>query len=605
MNYSRAFFCAVLPCVLVVPLTIGAQSTIGQVYNFSTFAGTVGSTGSNNATGTNATFDLPSGVAVDSSGNVFVADTTNNMIRMITMNGVVSTFAGSGASGHHDAMGTSATFSAPKGVAVDVNGNVFVADTFNDTIRRIDTSGNVTTYAGIALSAGSTNSNTVATAATFSGPQALAVDSSGNVYVADTNNNLIRKIAPGSGSTVGGVVTTIADSSALLNSPEGIAVDSTSGNVYVSDTFNDVIKVIAPGGAVTILAGEGGAAGTANGTGTAAQFSLPVGIALGSGGILYVCDNANVTIRRVTESGVVTTIGGTPSRSTPFANGTDSYATFNSPFGLAVEGDTLFVADAENQVIREGLTLAVNGDLTGDDMPDVFWTNTTTGERGAYIMNGTSSTGWAEIGTIPLQWQMSGVADFTGNGNNDILWSNTSTGQCGLYLMDGTTVTGWASLGTIPTQWRIGGVGNFHGIGSSDIIWQNTSTGQVGFYLMNGTTVTGWANLGTFPSGWQVVGAADFNGDGMPDILWDNTNTGQIGIYIMNGTNFASWVNLGTVPVAWRAIAAGDFSGSGSSDILFENTSTGQCGFYIMNGTTPTGWSNLGVVPTQWVAQPE
>jgi streptogramin lyase len=603
MKFPRPLLFAILPCTLVAPLAFGAQSVPGQVYNYSTFAGMVGSPGSTNATGTNASFDLPTGVAVNSSGDVFVADTTNNLIRMITMSGVVSTFAGSGTAGHHDAMGTSATFAEPKGIAVDSNGNLFVADTFNDTIRRIDTSGNVTTYAGIALSSGSTNSNTVATAATFASPAAVAVDTSGNVYVADTGNNLIRKIAPGSGSTVGGVVTTIASGS--IDAPAGIAVDSASGNVYFTDTFDDVIKVIAPGGAVTILAGQGGAPGTADGTGTAAQFSLPVGIALGSGGVLYVCDTGNQTIRRVTEAGVVTTIGGAAGTSTPFSNGTDSYATFNSPEGIAVEGDTLFVADAENQVIREGLTLAVNGDLTGDDMPDVFWTNTSTGERGAYIMNGTSSTGWAEIGTIPLQWQMAGVADFTGNGNNDILWSNTSTGQCGLYLMDGTSVLGWANLGTIPTQWRIGGVGNFHGIGSSDIIWQNTSTGQVGFYLMNGTTVTGWANLGTFPSGWQVAAAADFNGDGMPDILWQNTNTGQIGIYIMNGTNFASWVNLGTVPVAWKAVAAGDFSGSGSSDILFENTSTGQCGFYIMNGTTVTGWSNLGVVPTQWVAQPE
>ncbi len=595
MKYSRALFCAILASGSTLPFAFGSQSLPGQVYNFSTLAGTVGST---------ATFNLPTGVAVDSSGDVFVADTSDNLIKMITINGVVSTFAGSGTAGHHDAMGTSATFAEPKGIAIDSNGNLFVADTFNDTIRRIDTSGNVTTYAGIALTSGSTNSDTVATAATFSSPTAVAVDTSGNVYVADTGNNLIRKIAPGSGATVGGVVTTIAGTS--LDAPAGVAVDSTSGNVYFTDTFNDVIKVIAPGGAVSILAGQGGNPGTSDGTGTAAQFELPVGIALGSGGILYVCDTGNLTIRRVTEAGVVTTIGGTAGTSTPFSNGTDSYATFNSPEGIAVEGDTLFIADAENEVIREGLTLAVNGDLTGDGMPDVFWTNTSTGERGAYIMNGTSSTGWAEIGTIPLQWQMAGVADFTGNGNNDILWSNTSTGQCGLYLMDGTTVLGWANLGTIPTQWRIGGCRQFP--------WHR----QQRHHLAEHHPPARWFlpderhhghGLGkprNLPIGLAgLPAAADFNGDGMPDILWQNTTTGQIGIYIMNGTNFASWVNLGTVPTDWKAVAAGDFSGSGSSDILFENTSTGQCGFYIMNGTTVTGWSNLGTVPTQWVAQPE
>jgi VCBS repeat protein/NHL repeat-containing protein len=604
MKFTRVLFCAALPYVLVLPLVQGAQSTIGQVYNFSTLAGTVGSTGSNNATGTSATFDLPTGVAVDSSGNVFVADTTNNLIREITMGGVVSTFAGSGAAGHFDAMGTSATFAEPKGVAVDSNGNVFVADTFNDTIRRIDTSGNVTTYAGLALTPGTTNSNTVATLARFKNPAAVAVDSSGNVYVADTGNNLIRKIAPGSGATVGGVVTTIADSSALLDAPSGIAVDSTSGNVYIADTDNSVIKVISSG-VVSVLAGEAGSPGTTNGTGTAAQFFFPVGIALGSGGILYVCDTGNVTIRRVTEAGVVTTIGGAAGTSTPFSNGTDSYATFNAPEGIAVEGDTVFVADAENQVIREGITLTISGDLTGDNMPDIFWTNTSTGQRGAYLMNGTSVTGWAGFGPVASEWRIAAVADFLGNGSNDILWQDTSTGECGFWMMDGLTVTGWVELGVVPTQWRIAAVGNFHGTGSNDILWQNMSTGVCGFYIMSGTTVTGWVPLGTAPANWEIVAAADVNGDGKPDILWFNSVTLDSGFYIMNGTAVTGWAELGSSPAGWTIAAVADFNSDGNPDILWQNRSTGDAGFYIMNGTTVTGWTELGVTSTAWQIQPE
>lgn len=318
---------------VLLPLAIGSQPSFGQpVYNYSTFAGTVGTPGNHNATGTSATFDEPVGVAVDSSGNVYVADKLNNLIRMITSGGVVTTLAGSGSQGHNDATGTSASFNEPLGVAVDSFGNVFVADTTNDTIRKITPGGSVSTYAGIALSSGNTNSNTVATAATFAAPAAVAVDSSGNVYVADTGNNVIRKIAPGT-ATVGGVVTTFATG---FDSPEGISCDS-SGNVYVADTFNSVIDEITPGGTVTTLAGTSGSTGTNDGTGPDAQFSLPIGISVDSTtGFIFVGDTVADTIRKVTQAGVVTTIGGTAG-SGSFNNGTDSYALFKSPEGIAAK----------------------------------------------------------------------------------------------------------------------------------------------------------------------------------------------------------------------------------------------------------------------------
>jgi hypothetical protein len=151
-----------------------------------------------------------------------------------------------------------------------------------------------------------------------------------------------------------------------------------------------------------------------------------------------------------------------------------------------------------------GGMLPINGDINGDDKPDVFWMNTSTGVCGAYLMNGTSVAGWDNIGTVPTQWRIAAVADFTGDGQDDILWQNTATGECGFYLMNGTTVTGWAELGTFPTAWRIMGAGDFEGNGNNDIIWQNTATGECGFYLMNGTTVTGWAELGTVPTQWQI-----------------------------------------------------------------------------------------------------
>jgi hypothetical protein len=247
--------------------------------------------------------------------------------------------------------------------------------------------------------------------------------------------------------------------------------------------------------------------------------------------------------------------------------------------------------------------LPINGDINGDDKADIFWMNTSTGVCGAYLMNGTTVTGWAGLATVPTQWRIAAVADFTGDGQDDILWQNTSTGECGFYLMNGATVTGWAELGTFPLAWRIAGAGDFEGNGNNDILWQNTSTGECGFYLMNGTTVTGWAELATVPTEWQIKAAADFNNDGKPDILWQNSSTGQVGIYLMNGTAVTGWAGLGTVPAGWEAVGAGYFSGNGNNDILWQNTSTGECGFYLMNGTAITGWAELGTVPTEWQIQ--
>jgi hypothetical protein len=278
------------------------------------------------------------------------------------------------------------------------------------------------------------------------------------------------------------------------------------------------------------------------------------------------------------------------------------FESFSAIYGASGIHETPGTAAIDFSSLSFTLT-AAPGDIDHDGKPDIFWTNTSTGQRGAYLMNGTTTEGWANLGTVPVAWRIGAVADFTGNGYNDILWQNTSTGECGFYLMNGTTVAGWAELGTIPTAWRAAGAADFEGNGNNDILWQNTSTGECGFYLMNGTSVTGWAELGTVDPSWRIACVADFNGDGKPDILWQNIVTGQCGIYIMNGTTVTGWADLGTIPLSWQAVAAGYFSGNGNADILWQNTTSGECGFYLMNGTTVTGWAELGTVPTQWQVQ--
>ena len=253
-----------------------ATPTITPVNAVTTLAGSATQTGSSNGTGSAASFNSPPGVAVDSAGNVYVADEQNDEIRKISPSGVVTTLAGSaGQTGSSNGSGSAARFDLPFGVAVDSEGNVYVADAYNDEIRKISPSGVVTTLAGSPGQQGSGNGT--GSTASFYHPEGVAVDSAGNVYVADFANQEIREISPS------GVVTTLAGSAGLAGSsngagnaarfdyPFGVAVDST-GNVYVADRSNDEIRKITPSGVVTTLAGSAGLAGSSNGSGSAARF---------------------------------------------------------------------------------------------------------------------------------------------------------------------------------------------------------------------------------------------------------------------------------------------------------------------------------------------
>jgi sugar lactone lactonase YvrE len=342
--------------------TIRQVTSAGVV---TTFAGST-NYGSANGTGASAQFYQPQGIAVDGAGNVYVGDTGNQMIRQITSAGVVTTLAGSTNYGSANGAGASASFWNPQGVALDTATNLYVADSFNNTIRLVTPAGVVTTLAGTAGSFGSADGTN--TAARFWLPQGVAVDSSGNVYVADSANSTIRIIASGA------VVTTLAGSASIGSAagagssarfywPSGIAVDS-SGTNYVADTENGTIRIVTPSGVVSTLAGLAGNYGTNNGTGTNASFYGPQAVAVDSSDNLYVADTANHTIRKIT-AGVVSTLAGSPGTN-GLADGTGSSASFNFPHGLAVDSSgNVYVADTWNHTIRKVTSAGVVTTLAG------------------------------------------------------------------------------------------------------------------------------------------------------------------------------------------------------------------------------------------------
>jgi sugar lactone lactonase YvrE len=316
-----------------------------------TFAGT-GAMGALDGRSTSASFSNMMGITVDENGNLYVADSRNNKIRKISADGVVTTVAGNGLAGSADGKGDSASFFYPEAVAVDRNGNLYVADTHNSLIRKISPEGIVTTLAGQRIYHTIPGMDTVVR---FDNPSGIAVDSSGYVYVADCGNDLIRKISPdGKVQNIAGNGKKGAKDSTGLNAsfylPGGIALDSI-GNIYVADTYNNMIRKISSSGLVTTVAGRR-LAGATNGKGSTASFSHPAGLTVGPGGNIYVADVGNNKIRMISPAGQVTNFAGNGSRGA--TNGRDTIATFFRPYGVAADkSGNIYVADYLNNVIRK------------------------------------------------------------------------------------------------------------------------------------------------------------------------------------------------------------------------------------------------------------
>jgi uncharacterized protein (TIGR03437 family) len=433
---GRLFQCG----LMLAPAFCLAQAP--PVYTITTIAGQLGQAGNYAGDGgipTNAFLWGPSDIVFDASGNLYFSDTTNNRIRDITNPGtasaIIDTVAGNGNGGYlgdgSAASNTTTELFNPNGLAFDSQHNLDIADTGNFVIRQISTSGVINTVAGDnSLGGGYSGDDGPATGAQLANPSGVAVDSGGNIYIADPDNNVIRVVCgavapvpPACTNLSAGEINTMAGNqakgasytgdggaaiNALLNDPVALAVDA-SGNLYISDSGNNAIRKVDTHGIITTVVGDGtGNAGFVGdgGPATEAELNGPKGIAFDTYGNLYIADTVNSRIRMVEGTGIITTIAGNGSPGDDGDGGVALSAALNFPSGMAVNGGKVYIADYSNNAIR----------MLTPDAPQINAGGViTAGSFGASPMVAPGS--WIEIYGANLaagsrQW---GSADFNGS----------------------------------------------------------------------------------------------------------------------------------------------------------------------------------------------
>jgi sugar lactone lactonase YvrE len=310
-----------------------------------------------------AQVNVPYGVSLDLDGNIYIADSSNNRIRKIDTNGIITTVVGTGTPGFggDDGPAIDAQLYAPQGVTFDVDNNMYIADTGNHRIRVVYTDGTITTYAGTGT-IGYSGDGGAAIAANLRFPRSVIADSDSNLYIADANNNVIRKV-----DTVG-IIRTFAGNgiadyfgdggfaiNAKLNKPYGVAVDS-SNNVYIADSLNFCIRKVSTSGIITTVAGRGTFSGYSGdgGPATIARMRIAYGVTIDSNGNMFIADSTGYRVRKVDTSGIITTITGD---GTSGSSG-DGGLAINAKIGVvqslvAGPDSSIYIADTTNNRIRK------------------------------------------------------------------------------------------------------------------------------------------------------------------------------------------------------------------------------------------------------------
>jgi sugar lactone lactonase YvrE len=390
---AAALLFAVMGSIFTVSGSLQAQGiltvTPSRMATTTAGTGTLGYTGDGGAASA-ATLANPSGVSYDGNGNLYFADANNHVIREVSTTGIITTIAGSGIEGYSGdgATATAAQLDTPTGVAVDASGNVYIADSHNHRIRKVS-GGTITTIAGTGTP-GFSGDTAAAPAAQLSLPSAVAVDAGGNVYIADTNNQRIRKITGTTITTIAGDGEELfagdgaAASAAVLDTPTGVAVDA-SGNVYIADRHNQRVRMITATGTISTIAGSGTAnfSGSFSGDGasaSAATLARPSGVSVDSAGNIYIADTDNQRIRRISGT-TIATVAGSNQQGFGGDGGAAISAILNSPRAAATDTfGNLTIADRLNERLRIAalptLTFASEGVGTPSVSQSVILANT-------------------------------------------------------------------------------------------------------------------------------------------------------------------------------------------------------------------------------------
>ena len=358
MRLSLRFACGLLP----------ALAAWGQQYTINTFAGSqplgsgyAGDSGPANQ----AQLNFPIAVAVDSKGNIYVADTNNHRVREIS-GGNITTIAGNGTPGYSGdgAAATAATLNTPSGVAVDSSGNVFISDTANNVIRKVTTDGKISTFAGnqgLGAGYGGDNGSATSAGAQFSKPLGVALDPSGNLYVADSGNNAIRKIKSDGSLLTSAISGGTGINAGRLNNPIAVAVDPSGAYMYIADLGNKrIARFQFSNSNLANFVGNGGSGYSPDGpVGIGTTLNNAAGVAADAAGNVFISDTVNSLIRVVNAGGYMSTIaghvlsGGRPIPGFSGDGGPATNAQLNSPKGLVLDkSGNVYVADSSNSIVR-------------------------------------------------------------------------------------------------------------------------------------------------------------------------------------------------------------------------------------------------------------
>lgn len=617
--------------------------------------------------------NFPSGVAVDASGNVFVSDSSNHRIRRVTPAGAMTTYGGTGTQGYVGDGGpaTAARLNTPRGVAVDAAGNVYVADYANHRVRRIRAStGVISTIAGTGI-AGFSGDGGVATNARLYHPAAVAVDAAGNVYIADQHNMRVRRVAAATN-----VITTIAGNGtpgtfgdggpavfAQLNYPQGVAVDG-SGNVYIADTYNSRIRRINPAGTITTVAGRATPVGEAAFAGegepaTSAALNYPCGVAVDAAGNVYIADTLNRRVRKLTiATGILRTIAGNGQLASSGDLWPATSGNLLFPRGVAVDAwGSVYVAEDGHRVRRVVAFAARPTHLTlrryGPTGVILTWA-ATPGATSYIVKRGTTPSGQTVyasgitgtlayiVGSINTRYYfkvsavVAGVespnseevaitlvtnahrSDLDGDGRSDLVlyrptananWFTRSS-RNGYAIGAGNWNFPWGALGDIPMP------GDWDGDGRLDPTVGRPATNEA-FILYSSRNYDpaqyGWianVQLTTFggPDGQPCV--ADFDADGRSDACIYRPATGS-GQYAQGGWSIMlsseQWAFNTRLTFTWGAPGdiplAMDIDADGRADLGLYRPSTGQWFFrYSSLGYDPAqygyfAWGSTGDMP--------